>query len=87
LLEATYIRKGAPYNTVRLHGTPDNDPYNPEIMKSHYENHNREVIQYFENRPNDLLIINVAHNGDWQRLLDFIGATSTRTSFPWENKT
>lgn len=87
LMDATYIRKGAPYNTVRLHATPDDDPYNKKIMIAHYEKHNLDVIEYFKDRPNDLLVLNVSQSGAYQRFIDFLGVVSPYDDFPWENRT
>lgn len=87
LKNATYVRKGWMHNTVRLHGTPENDPYNKKIMLEHYEKHNREIIAYFRNRPNDLLVINLAEKNAYHRFIKFIGMESPHSNFPWENKT
>lgn len=87
LKEANYIRKGFMYNTVRLHKTPDNDPYNKEILIKHYEDHNRMIIEYFKDRPNDLLVINLKAPNAYQKFLAFIGLESPYENFPWVNKT
>lgn len=87
LKNAVYIKKGMPYNTVRLHGTADDDPYNHDIMIAHYEKYNRDVMNYFRDRPEDLLILNVAEADAYQRFVDFIGVESPFDSFPWENRT
>jgi len=87
LKNATYVRQGFMYNTVKLHGTPDSDPYNKEIMIAHYKRHNREVIEYFKDRPEDLLIINIANAGAYQKFVEFLGVQSSELNFPWENKT
>ncbi|PAU75366.1 hypothetical protein CK501_16570 [Halovibrio salipaludis] len=84
---ARYVRKGFMYNTVKLHGTSDDDPYNEEIMKAHYRKHNSDVYEYFKNRPNDLLVINVSDKNAYQRFINFIGIDSPYTGFPWENRT
>ncbi|MDV6328050.1 sulfotransferase [Idiomarina sp. Sol25] len=87
LLSATYVRKGSPYNTVKLHGTPDNDPYNFEIMVNHYKRHNEAVLEYFKDRPDDLLVINLSKPGAYKKFTDFLGVKSSYNDFPWENKT
>lgn len=87
LKDAFYVRKGMPYNTVRLHGTPDNDPYNREIMASHYENYNHEVMEYFKDRPEDLLVLNLSEDDAYNKFIQFLGVESPCNSFPWENKT
>jgi len=87
LKSATYVNKGFIYNVVRVHGTSDDDPYNKEIMISHYNRYNEEVIQYFKDRPEDFLILNVGKAGEYGRLVDFLKIKSSNIDFPWENKT
>jgi hypothetical protein len=87
LKNATYIRKGFLYNTVKLHGTPDASPYNKRIMTAHYNKHNRDVMGYFENRPEDLLILNLEEKDSYQKFIDFLGIKSPYAKFPWLNKT
>ncbi|WP_026280582.1 sulfotransferase [Thioalkalivibrio sp. ALE9] len=87
LRRARYSRTGFVYNTVRLHGTPDHDPYNPEIMMAHYRRHNRDVTEYFRERPEDLLVLNLAEPGAYQRFLAFLGLPDDPAGdFPWENR-
>mgnify|MGYP000075887805 CR=1 FL=1 len=87
LKNAIYVRQGFMYNTVKLHGTPDSAPYNKEVMIAHYERHNREVIEYFKDRPEDLLIINIADTSSYRKFVEFLGVQSPELNFPWENKT
>lgn len=87
LHNATYVRKGFAYNTVKVHGTSDGDPYNKELLIAHYERHNMNVLDYFKFRPDDLLVLNIAEKGSYQRLVRFLGVDSPFTDFTWENKT
>ncbi len=75
------------YNVVRLHGTPEQDPYNKAIMIEHYERYNRDVIEYFKDRPEALLVINIADKGAYQKFVEFLGINSPYHDFPWKNKT
>jgi hypothetical protein len=72
---------------IGLYGTPESDPYNKEILTAHYEKYNREVLEYFKNRPYDLLVINVGGKGAYQKFVQFIGVNSPFDDFPWENRT
>ena len=74
-------------NVVRVHGTPETDPYNKEIMIAHYNRYNREVLDYFKDRPEDLLVINLREKSAYQRFIEFMGVESPYSDFPWENKT
>lgn len=87
LKQAAHVWPGFMYNVVRVHGTPDNDPYKKDIMVAHYERYNREVIEYFKDRPSDLLVINVGEENSYQKFVTFLGEYSSYEDFPWENRT
>ena len=87
LAEASYVRKGFAQNAMKDHGTSIEDPYNKKIMCAHYEKHNADVLAYFKDRPNDLLIINLSDESAYQKFVVFIGIDSPYKDFPWENKT
>lgn len=87
LRSAEYVWKGYAYNIIRVYGTADEDPYNKETMIAQYEQYNREVMEYFKDRPDDLLVINVAEPGAYQKFVEFLGVDSPYDDFPWENKT
>lgn len=84
---ANHKIKGFMYNTVKLHKTPEVDPYNKAIMIDHYNQHNQDIIDYFKDRSKDLLIINIAKESSYRRFAEFIGMESPYDGFPWENKT
>lgn len=86
LRQAKYVSRGFMYNVVKIHGTPDCDPYNKSIMTEHYERYNREVIEYFRERPGDLLVINLGAPGAYARFVDFLGVDSPFEDFPWVNR-
>ena len=87
LQRARYIRTGYSTHIVRLFGTTKQEPFNKELAIASYENHNKDVISYFADRPNDLLVLNVAADGALQRLAAYLNKTTSQTEFPWENKT
>ncbi|WP_027962503.1 sulfotransferase [Halomonas halodenitrificans] len=87
LRAAKYAWPGFMYNVVRVHGTTDEDPYNKDTMIAHYERYNREVVEHFKDRPEDLLVINVAEKGAYQKFVRFLGVNSPCDDFPWENRT
>ncbi len=87
LKNATYVWPGFMYNFVRIHGTPDTDPYNKQTMIVHYAHHNQSIIEYFRDRPGDLLVINVGEEGAYEKFVDFLGVESPFDNFPWENRT
>ncbi|QUE32379.1 hypothetical protein IMS64_07105 [Francisella philomiragia] len=85
---AEYMRKGFMTRVIDGHGTSAKDPYNKEIMIRHYDRHNQYIIDYFKDRPDDLLVINLSEKGSYQKFCEFIGSEcSADDTFPWENKT
>src|SRR5690554_2308081 len=61
LMEASYIYKGWAWEfNVYMNITPENDPYQKDLLVKSYIDYNESVIKYFEHRPEDLLIINLS---------------------------
>lgn len=87
LKRAPYLYEGFSYKMLEFYGTTDSDPYHKETLIQHYLDHNRTVIDYFKHRPQDLLVVNLAEKGAYQRFIDFLGITSPFTDFPRENVT
>ena len=87
LQSAAYVKPGFMLNVLKAHGTSPEDPYNKSIMCKHYRRHNERVINYFDRRKHQLLVINVGEQNSYSKFLNFIGKTSSQTNFPWENKT
>jgi hypothetical protein len=88
LKEAKYIEKGYPYHFIKnTFNTSDNNPYDEKTLKTFYNNHNKTVIDYFRNRPEDLLILNVSENNAYQKLCNFLNINCEQQEFPWKNKT
>jgi hypothetical protein len=59
---------------------------NEDIYVQRYEEHNREVLEYFKDRPNDLLIFDMPGGDGWEQLCPFLGADIPKKSFPHANK-
>ena len=87
LKNADYVTKGGPYNFLKIFGTDDSDPYNKDKLVANFTKHNHDVISYFEDRPNDLLIIDVTKSGSYQQFVKFLGVSPLYEQFPWKNKT
>lgn len=47
----------------------------------------RGRTKYFCDRPDDLLVINLADPDAYAKFIHFLGCGSSYTVFPWENKT
>lgn len=89
LKEATYRYKGWALDTLKyFFNYPDVSLYDPLYYKKTYARHNAEVIDYFKNRPNDLLVLNVSEKGSYQKLACFLKVkVQENVNFPWVNKT
>ncbi len=59
---------------------------NEEIYVARFKRHNREVIEYFANRPNDLLTLDLTSGDGWEKLCTFLGTDVPDTPFPHANK-
>lgn len=60
---------------------------NEAIYLKRYRKHNEEVLEYFKNRPEDLLIIDLEKEVDqWTRLCHFLGKEIPNQEFPHRNK-
>ncbi|MEL7267258.1 MAG: sulfotransferase [Planctomycetota bacterium] len=82
-----YIRTGYSTHLLKLNGTTPDDPFNKEKLIAAYERHNQEIVDHFADRPDDLLILNVAEAGAFQKLAAFLGEKTDQTEFPWKNRT
>ncbi|UCG35147.1 MAG: sulfotransferase family protein [Candidatus Omnitrophota bacterium] len=47
--------------------------------------HNKEVKEYFKDRPADLLIINIIDGEGWEKLCPFLGKKIPKIPFPKKN--
>jgi len=56
-----------------------------EAMKETFLKHNREVLEYFQER-NDLLIMNFAEGDGWEKLCGFLDKPVPDSAFPHSNK-
>lgn len=64
-------------------GLPKDDKANTIKI---YNNHNKEVIEYFKDRPNDLLVIDFTKGDKWDKLCAFLEKDVPKTPFPHYNK-
>ena len=59
---------------------------NEEIYLKRFEAHNREVLEYFQDRPNDLLVMDFTKGDGWEKLCDFLDVEVPDIPFPHFNK-
>ncbi len=48
---------------------------NTTFLSACYQSHREKVIQYFSDRPNDLLMINVSSSNSYEKMLSFLQVT------------
>ncbi len=58
----------------------------PRQCLRRYKRHNREVREYFRDRPQDLLVVDFGRGGGWAEICTFLGRPVPDTPFPFENK-
>jgi hypothetical protein len=88
LMNCNYVKKGWMWEVNRfLYTSPEHDIYNEEILKKHYTDYNNEIIEYFKDRPKDLLIVNIKEENAAIKICNFLGTRKKLFNMPWENKT
>ena len=58
------------------------DSYNFELCTTAFKNHTVNVKKYFEERKDDLLILNVTEGDGWEKLCYFLGKEIPDEEFP-----
>lgn len=59
---------------------------NREQASSAYDSHDKDVLEYFKKRPNDLLVLDIIGGDSTKLLTDFLGVNPIDPKFPHENK-
>ena len=86
LKDAIYIRKGWMYDThMTLFDVTDTDLYNKEKLVKAYNDYNNEVIDYFGDRD-DFMIINLSETDSYSKFKKFIGLETPYNEFLHLNK-
>ena len=58
---------------------------NEEVYRERFDRHNREVQDYFRDRPDDLLVIDITKGEGWEKLCPFLGKDIPDEPFPRSN--
>ena len=58
---------------------------NENVYVARYERHNREVMEYFKDRSEQLLVLNITAGEGWTKLCPFLGETAPDIRFPCAN--
>jgi len=59
---------------------------NEDIYIARYERHNKEVLEHFKDRPDDLLVLRLTEGEGWEKLCQFLHKDIPNTEFPHANK-
>lgn len=59
---------------------------NEQLYLERYKKHNAEVLEYFKDRPDDLLIMDLSKGHAWEELCGFLGIKIPKKPFPHSNK-
>ena len=59
----------------------------PEVWKAQYLLHHKKVSEYFQNRPKDLLAMNICSGQGYEMLCPFLSRPAISAHFPWKNRT
>lgn len=59
---------------------------NEQLYLERYQRHNREVLEYFSDRPQDFLIMNLEGGDGWEKLCTFLSKDIPRKRFPHSNR-
>ncbi len=81
-----YHKKGWLLKYMSIYGTPKNDLYNEMALKKFYNDYNNQVINYFRNK-NNLLVLNLSEPDGYSKFIEFLNLEAKLDSFPWLNKT
>jgi Sulfotransferase domain/Sulfotransferase family len=58
-----------------------------EALIKRFEQHNREVLEYFKDRPDDLLVVDVSEEKALEKITNFLGRSSSYEKMPHKNAT
>ncbi len=64
----------------RLYGTQE---YEEEAFSRAYDAYTAEVREYFRERPQDLLVLDICGGEGWSKLAPFLGKPIPEAPFPW----
>jgi hypothetical protein len=81
-----YVRPGWIWRMREMSGIVSDDPYPEMELKHRYDRHNEAILDYFRNRPGDLLVLNVADPQAMQKLCAFLKRPYDGRPFPKLNQ-
>jgi hypothetical protein len=58
---------------------------NEEVYRDRYEQHNRDVLDHFRDRPDDLIVFRLSDGDGWEKLCAFLDVPVPAQPFPHAN--
>ena len=81
-----HFGKSAPPMREWIYGPGMGNPTgNESVYIERYERHNREVLDYFKDRPEDFIVFDISAGDGWEKICTFLGHSVPATPFPWKN--
>lgn len=59
---------------------------NEDTYLERFQKHESDVLEYFKNRPNDLLVLDIIAGEGWSKLCPYLGRGTPNVPFPHINK-
>lgn len=72
-------------NQQLIYGAAEGTLYDRDLYMRHYVMHNLNVVDYFRSRPQQLLVLNLAHPRAMEKLCSFLGAAHAGHDMPHLN--
>lgn len=66
-----------------LYGTSS---FDSDRFRLAFQEHKKDVLAYFKDRPDDLLVLDVTQHSDWDNLCEFLNVAVPEEPFPFANK-
>lgn len=86
LRQINYRYPGFMLDVLKLsYGADESTLYNRDVYIQYYEDHNNQVKEYFKDRSDDLLVLNVEEADAMERLVKFLGYPYTGQKMPHLN--
>ena len=79
-----HFGEGVIADNERFYGVPV-AAGNEDVYRSRFRQHNQEVRDHFADRPDDLLVMDIANGDGWEVLGPFLGVATPDWPFPRQN--
>ena len=64
---------------------PGDPAGNEDVYRNRYEQHNRDVLEHFKDRPDDLIVFRLADGDGWEKICSFLGVPVPEQAVPHAN--